>query len=163
MEKRLNLTVVIFSSGHQQTHPVGNQVLYWQLSSALNTIPWMTNTECREQGSRYCHCMGQASLTKGFWRSAKADFWRKLKGDKMVGSAALHTPPRLQAPISHSLKEKKNWLIFANTLQFEMEQSQIHRTDLTQDTASFFKYRHLKMNHTCLIRTLPKILSPLTV
>lgn len=44
-----------------------------------------------------------------------------------------------------------------------MEQSQIHRTDLTQDTASFFKYRHLKMNHTCLIRTLPKILSPLTV
>lgn len=100
--------VVIFSSGHQQTHPVGNQVLYWQFSSALNTIPWMTNTECREQGSRYCHCMGQASLTKGFWRSAKADFWRKLKGDKMVGSAALHTPPRLQAPISHSLKEKKN-------------------------------------------------------
>lgn len=83
-------------------------MLYWQFSNALNTIPRMTNTESREQGSSYHHWMGQASHTKGFWRSAKADFWRKLKGDKKKLALLLFTlPSRLQAPIFTQFKRKK--------------------------------------------------------
>lgn len=103
MEEGLNMAAVIFSNRHEQTPLVGNWVLYWQFSNALNIIPWMTNTESQEQGSCYHHWMGQASLMKGFWRSAKADFWRKLKGDKKAASAALHTPQQAASTNFHTV------------------------------------------------------------
>jgi len=45
--------------------------------------------------------MVQASFTKGFWRSAKADFWRKLEEDKRAACALPSTPQQAASTNLH--------------------------------------------------------------
>lgn len=47
--------------------------------------------------------MVQASFTKGFWRSAKADFWKKLEEDERAAS----TPQRAASNSLHIAEKKK--------------------------------------------------------
>lgn len=82
-------------------------MLYWQFSNTLNTMPWMTNTESREQSQSLPSLDGSGITYKRLLEEFKSRFLRKLKGDKKLALLLFTLPSRLQASIFKQFKRKK--------------------------------------------------------
>lgn len=86
----------------------------------------MSNTESLQADGGYRSFMVQASFTKGFWRSAKTDSWRKAEKDTRAACALPSTSQQAASTNLHTVGKKKNKQQkvngFANRLQID-EQS----------------------------------------